>query len=1046
MTQHPPAGGRAGEIRTRVRVGGSLLVSCAVAVVIWRLSASDHPQLPDNIVGYPSFVGFDYGPQILAQRLVVWVVPLLTFFLYWLSGRVGPLREPVPVRQAAPSVAVADSVEEVPGWRRLVRLVPPALVVAVAAQAHGAAPTQELSRTALVAGLGYLVLVLLATAALAARGSNRIDSFSRVNAVAAAAGAVAGLGYFARHTGTVDLTGAYQGWPWFPLWSWVVAVAVTVALVAWWLMRGAAPEVVEHRVVTVLVGSVLVYLLVAAMPGAVPQINGFDDMHTTIGADLFSRGYFPWRDVLLTHGVFEDGLRTSLGFALFGHTVWASYAVASLVWGPLLWVGYYLLLVWAAPRRWLLQLAFIAAVPWASNWIPVALRWVAVGFVFLLLGSAIRRSSRLRTVALTVVLFVGAILVPEMSFQVVAVAVVLVTCDLTERDADTSRWAALGRTRVFVVTGVALTVAWAIFLTAMSALGDWIDYYLVFGPGHAATGTFPVRMIPTYGEVFFVSEFAVIATISVCLARLLKRRRFTPRQWVLFSSAILVGLYAEKGLDRFDAPHIGQVLTAAVPMWVLIFVECVGLADARLSSVMGRRWHRLAVPLRHPTAAALVLVMTFVAPHLLHQTNSVSQLDAAPGNNRTLVPDQADQPPLVGYSSPGGTNMTMVKDLSTLTDTLAPGGLVYDFTNSPGYFTYLMQQPLTSRFYTLGLALTELSQDLLLDDLKKANPEVVVFDSSVYGLGPWDGPRDEVRDYKISPFLLNGWTPVVSVYGFLFMVRNDLVAALPPLPKLAAPEQTRDLDFSMPTCEWGHVPDYLRSDATGKSVDLEVGQFRAAQDISVSGWTYDFDAKRPAQRVLLAVGGRVVAQTETLSQRPDVAASFDDPAATTSGFAMSALTFVKGTPFVYAVLADGRAHPVGPPADPLPRSLQLPGGRSVRVAATPKGVVEGHSVLEQPTASVRVPAGVDLRDFGLATFSSDSGPVGDSSVRLTDTRANPSAVSRDITFTPSAWRGDSVPVRVGSCLQWQGYGRHLALVQSGGNPITSIRLSGVSSE
>ena len=66
--------------------------------------------------------------------------------------------------------------------------------------------------------------------------------------------------------------------------------------------------------------------------------------------------------------------------------------------------------------------------------------------------------------------------------------------------------------------------------------------------------------------------------------------------------------------------------------------------------------------------------MAFIAPHVLGQTNSVSKLNAAPGNNRTQVPDQADQPALVGYSGPTGTDMTMVEDLATLTDTLAPGG------------------------------------------------------------------------------------------------------------------------------------------------------------------------------------------------------------------------------------------------------------------------------------------------------------------------------------------------------------------------------------
>ena len=114
------------------------------------------------------------------------------------------------------------------------------------------------------------------------------------------------------------------------------------------------------------------------------------------------------------------------------------------------------------------------------------------------------------------------------------------------------------------------------------------------------------------------------------------------------------------------------------------------------------------------------------------------------------------------------------------------------------------------------------------------------------------------------------------MYGYLFLVRNDLVAGLPPLPKLAAPVQTKDLNFSKPVCDWGHVPDYLRSEPAGPTVDLDVGAFRNARDIAATGWIYDFDANQSAERVLMAVDGSVVAETDNWDDRPDVAAAFDD--------------------------------------------------------------------------------------------------------------------------------------------------------------------------
>ncbi len=979
------------------------------------------------------------------------MIPLLTAFLYWLLRRVGPLRERAVIRADAPTVpSESEPAEPIRSWLRLGRLLPAAAVAAIAFQSGGTSPVQELGWTALLVAVGYVALVLVVGGALTLRGLDRASAFSTANAVAATAAAVAGLGYFARHTGAVDAAAAYQGWPWFPLWFWVGAVVVAVVLVLWRLLRGADPEVVEHRVVTILVCSVLVVLLVASVAGPVPRINGFDDMNTIVGADLFTRGYFPWRDVLFTHGVFEDALRTSLGFALFGHTVWASNVAASLIWEPVLWVGFYLLAVWAAPRRWVLQLAFIAAVPWVSDWLPVSVRWVAVAYIFLLLGTAIRRGTRLPTVFLTVALFAGAILVPEMSYQVIAVAAVLVLCDLTEREPGTSRWGALVRTRVFVVTGAALTAGWAIFLLSFGALADWLEYYLVFGPGHSATGTFELNHVYNwmYDETFFLNEIGVLLTVSACLAGLLARRRFTPRQWVLFSSAILAGTYAEKALARFDFSHIGQVLTASAPLWILLTIEVVDWADSRISVSVAlvNRQPRRAVPLRYPTAAALVVVMTFVGPSVTLLPNTLTQVDAAPGNNRTLVPDQANQPDLVGYSGPDGTDVAMLPELSELTDTLAQGGLVYDFTNSPGYFTYLLQERLTSRFYTVALALTGVSQEMLLDDLKKAQPAVVVFDSSAYGMPMWDGPRNETRHFEISPYLLDGWTPVVLAYGFLFMVRNDLVASLPALPKLAAPVQTTGLYFTSPACDWGHVPDYLRSDPTGEGVDLAVGAFRPAQDISVSGWVYDFEARQPAQRALLVAGDTVVTETRTWTDRPDVATGYNDPAASESGFAMSALTLEKGASAVYAVFADGRAHPVTPVVEPVPKRLRLLDGKSIRVDPTPVGGLNTSTVLDKRSAPVEVPPSVDLRDFGLATFTSGGASVGDTTVRLTDTGTSTGSVSRDIAFSAVASTGSSVRIRVGACLQWHGFGRQLLVTQDGGNPITRIRLSGVKSD
>ena len=84
-----------------------------------------------------------------------------------------------------------------------------------------------------------------------------------------------------------------------------------------------------------------VYLVTSQMATQVGPIQGFDDMQSVTGADLLSRGYFPWSDFLFIHGLFEDALRSSAGFLLFGHSLWATNAALGMVWIPLTWLGVY---------------------------------------------------------------------------------------------------------------------------------------------------------------------------------------------------------------------------------------------------------------------------------------------------------------------------------------------------------------------------------------------------------------------------------------------------------------------------------------------------------------------------------------------------------------------------------------------------------------------------------------------------------------------------------------------------------------------------------
>ncbi len=81
---------------------------------------------------------------------------------------------------------------------------------------------------------------------------------------------------------------------------------------------------------TLLLGSVATFVVVTSLPGhALGRVEGFDDSQSVVGADLLARGYLPWRDFMFIHGVFEDALRSTLGFEMFEPTLWGAAASAT---------------------------------------------------------------------------------------------------------------------------------------------------------------------------------------------------------------------------------------------------------------------------------------------------------------------------------------------------------------------------------------------------------------------------------------------------------------------------------------------------------------------------------------------------------------------------------------------------------------------------------------------------------------------------------------------------------------------------------------------
>jgi hypothetical protein len=140
-----------------------------------------------------------------------------------------------------------------------------------------------------------------------------------------------------------------------------------------------------------------------------------------------------------------------------------------------------------------------------------------------------------------------------------------------------------------------------------------------------------------------------------------------------------------------------------------------------------------------------------------------------------------------------------------------PGEHIFDFSNNPGLFWYVLRLDPATRYYHVSMAIRQATQHDLIRELRKANPRIAVFSSEWLGLPFWDGISNEVRHYDVSRYLLDHYHPLLYSHGFVVFVRNG--ARVPPVSsltgKLAEPAQTTDLYFRTFPCDWGYTPDFL---------------------------------------------------------------------------------------------------------------------------------------------------------------------------------------------------------------------------------------------
>jgi hypothetical protein len=166
----------------------------------------------------------------------------------------------------------------------------------------------------------------------------------------------------------------------------------------------------------------------------------------------------------------------------------------------------------------------------------------------------------------------------------------------------------------------------------------------------------------------------------------------------------------------------------------------------------------------------------------------------------------------VGYASPGALDWQLIEDLRKVVDGyLRPGEAVFDFTNQPGVFHYLLGRRPSTRYYHVTLAIRHRAQRDAIAELERHPPRLVVYDNDHVGLYQWDGITNMVRHYEISQYLLDRFRPAARLHGYILMVPPGAVAEFRArLPVgLSQPPSFEGLGYGAQACDWGYVPNFL---------------------------------------------------------------------------------------------------------------------------------------------------------------------------------------------------------------------------------------------
>lgn len=511
---------------------------------------------------------------------------------------------------------------------------------------------------------------------------------------------------------------------------------------------------------------ILLFALHAKIPGTLETLNLFHEGESLVPALLSQKGYFPWRDFIVARGWLQDVGIALLGFSLFENSYWGFHAAVTAVWFPATILSVYFLL------RFLFKgngkfLVIASALPFLIPnlfYFPYP-RLLPLPFVLLAFARFLKLGSRSSAALFAFSLALLGIVNPESSFLFVSLGITLLLFDSIHRDFRRTISAAF-----FLMFWIAV---WFAYLQTQGAIDGFLHYYRHYVSGHAYGSGIPVLKnanpwfyaaiaLPVLLHAFFVWYWIPIIK-KACTAE--------TGDWVVLGLHLFNLLYFRKFLSRADT-HLWQVHAMNVPVLLWVLSRCFGTAR-------GLRYVAWAA------CAVFIWKAASIPKNLL------------PANlTRSSIPRLGyfvDHPEVIS----GMENLGRV-----LGEHLQPSDPLFDFSNEPALFFYLLDRRPSTPYYEVSLAVREKTQEFIIERLRRDPPKLVVF-YGIYGRDVWNDPiPNSVRHWKLSRFLLENYRPLSFTSGHLILKRNDL------LGKSTDPE----LYFHTPFCDWGLIPHFWKGE------------------------------------------------------------------------------------------------------------------------------------------------------------------------------------------------------------------------------------------